>query len=136
MPCCAGSATSCEDEWRLCGPPPPEFKLVPLKGKNMKRTITIFAIVCATSLISSSSFAHRWCWACNQDNTYGWQLMTPEERKVHQAKLASFTGYNICQEYIDAHHRKMEERAKASGIDLPVMENNPCDALKDKGILM
>jgi hypothetical protein len=28
-----------------------------------------------------------------------------------------------------------EERSRGKGIDLPVMENNPCDAMKGKGIL-
>jgi len=101
----------------------------------MKRTITIIFIICAIPLTSSSAFAHRWCWACNKDNTYGWQLMTPEERKQHQARLASFTGYTTCKEYIDSHHKEMERRARGKGFDLPVMESNPCDALKSKGIL-
>lgn len=101
----------------------------------MKRNIILMVTLCVIPLVSSSSFAHRWCWACNQDNTYGWQLMTPEERKEHQAKLAGFTGYNICKEYIDSHHKAMERRAGEKGIDLPVMESNPCDVLKDKGIL-
>lgn len=77
----------------------------------------------------------KWCWTCNQDNTYGWQLMAPEERKVQQAKLVSYTGYNICKEHIDSHHKEMKERARGKGIDLPVMESNPCDAMKGKGIL-
>ncbi len=101
----------------------------------MKRTITFIVASCAISLALSSAFAHQWCWCCTQDNTYGWQLMTPEERKEHQAKLASFTEYNSCKGYIDAHHKKMEERARGKGVDLPVMENNPCDAMKDKGVL-
>lgn len=101
----------------------------------MKRDITLIVTVCAILLISPSAFAHQWCWTCNQDNTYGWQLMTPKERKEHQAKLASFTEYSICKEYIDSHHKEMEGRAREKGIDLPAMEINPCDALKSKGIL-
>jgi ribosomal protein L32 len=103
----------------------------------MKQNIALIfiVIVCAISLTESSAFAHRWCWSCNQDNTYGWQLMTSEERKDHQAKLARFTEYNTCKKYIDSHRTKMEGRAREKGIDLPVVESDPCDALKAKGIL-
>ncbi|NTV48785.1 MAG: hypothetical protein HGB32_09800 [Geobacteraceae bacterium] len=92
-------------------------------------------IVCAILLTSSSAFAHHWCWTCEQDNTYGWQMMTPDERKEHQAKLARFTDYNTCKEYIDSHNKEMEYRARVKGIDLQVMDVNPCDAMRDKGIL-
>ena len=101
----------------------------------MKLNITIIVISCAISLISSSAFAHQWCWTCNEENTYGWQLMTSDERKEHQAKLARFTDYNSCKEYIDSHNKEMKNRARGKGIDLQAMDVIPCDAMRDKGVL-
>ena len=101
----------------------------------MKRIITTIALTLAISLTVTSAFARPWRWSGNQRNTAGWQLMTPEERTEHQAKLRSFTEYAACKEYVDDHHKKMEERAKEKGVAVPVMRNNPCDTIKAKGLL-
>lgn len=101
----------------------------------MRQIITTIAIFCSAALVVSAALAHQWCWTCDRCNTYGWQLMTPEERKSHQARLAGFTGYSGCRGYIDAQRREMEERAREKGLDLPVVEQDPCDAMKGKGIL-
>ena len=101
----------------------------------MKLIITTIALTLVISLNASSAFAHKWCWTCNQNNTYGWQLMTPDERKAHQAKLVSFTEFNACKEYIDKHHKKMEERAREKGVAVPAMQENPCDTMKAEGVL-
>jgi len=93
------------------------------------------AVTLTIVLTVSSAFAHRWCWCCNPQNTYGWQLMTPDERKEHQAKLANVTEYTACKEYIDEHHKKMKERAGDKGIVEPVTHINPCDSMKDRGLL-
>lgn len=99
----------------------------------MKRTVTIIALTLAILLNVSSTLAHRWCWNSNQNNTYGWQLMTPEERKEHQGKLAGFSDYSACKEYVANHHKTMAERARENSVELPAMEINPCDAMKAKG---
>ena len=101
----------------------------------MRRIITFTSLALAITLAASSSFAHQWPWSCNQENTYGWHLMTPEERKEHQAKLAGFTEYKVCREYIDLHQKKMEERAKDEAVTLPVIDINPCDEMKSRGTL-
>lgn len=95
----------------------------------------IITITLATTIALSAAFAHQWCWCCDQSNTYGWQLMTPDERKEHQARLENFTEYNACKEYIDEHHKKMEERARVKGVVEPLMKKNPCDWLKENGKL-
>ena len=101
----------------------------------MKRIITTIALTLAISLTVSFAFARPWRWNGNQQNTYGWQLMTPAERTEHQAKLSSFTEYAACKEYIDEDHKQMEERAKEKGVAVPVMRQNPCDTMKARGIL-
>src|SRR5512133_477083 len=99
----------------------------------MKKVCT--AVTLTIVLAVSSVFAHQWCWCCTPQNTYGWQLMTPDERKDHQAKLANVTEYNACKEYIDEHHKKMAERARGKGIVEPEMQINPCDSMKVSGLL-
>lgn len=61
--------------------------------------------------------------------------MTPDERKEHQATLASFIEYNACKEYIDAHHKKMEARAREKSVEVQDVKDNPCDSMKIQGIL-
>lgn len=100
------------------------------------KTITsaIIAILFA-ALFTSTAMAKPWRWQGNQNNTAGWQLMTPAERTEHQTKLRSFTEYAACKEYVDEHHKQMEERAKEKGVAVPVMRQNPCDTMKTKGVL-
>jgi len=103
----------------------------------MRRIRTTVIATLVAALFASTAMAgprHR-SWNCNQQNTAGWQLMTPAERTEHQAKLSSFTEYNACKEYVDEHHKKMEARAKEKGVAVPVMRQNPCDMMKAKGIL-
>jgi len=101
----------------------------------MKNCIITTVIILTMALTVSSAFARPWRWDANQKNTAGWQLMTPEERTEHRAKMHSFTDYNACKEYVDEHHKKMEERAKEKGVNVPVMNRNPCDMMRTKGIL-
>jgi hypothetical protein len=101
----------------------------------MRRITTTLIATLVAALFASAAMAGPWRWTGNQQNTAGWQLMTPAERTEHQAKLHSFTEYNACKEYVDEHHKKMEDRAKEKGVAVPVMRQNPCDMMKAKGIL-
>jgi hypothetical protein len=97
-------------------------------------TTTIIATLVA-ALLASTAMAQPGRWRGNQHNTYGWQLMTREERTEHQTKMRSFTDYNACKEYVAEHHKQMEERAKEKGLAAPVMKQNPCDTLKSRGVV-
>lgn len=101
----------------------------------MRKIISTIVVTVAISMFAGSAFAKPWRWSGNQGNTFGWQLMTAEERVAHQTKLRGFTEYNVCKEYVDEHHKKMEERAKEKGVTMPVMRQNPCDMMKARGIL-
>jgi hypothetical protein len=101
----------------------------------MKRIVTTMISTLLLAALASTAYAKPWRWQGNQDNTYGWQLMTPQERTEHQTKLRSFTEYAACKEYVDEHHKQMEERAREKGIAPPVMRRNPCDTMKAKGVL-
>ncbi len=57
--------------------------------------------------------------AQGEEPIYGWQLMTPEERAEHRAKMRSLKTEKERDEYRAEHHKKMEERAKAMGKTIP-----------------
>lgn len=54
-----------------------------------------------------------------QEQIYGSQLMTREERAAHYAKMRSLKTDQERQAYRLEHHRKMQERARELGITLP-----------------
>lgn len=101
----------------------------------MKLIIAVSVLIFSIALAVSTAFAHGWCWACTEDTTYGWHVMSPDERKEHQIRIVNFTDFKACKDYVDAHAKKMAERAGEKGIVLPVVRENPCDVLKDKGLL-
>ena len=103
----------------------------------MKRpTITAVVLVLATALAAGPALA-KGPWAANHGNTWGWQLMTPEERVEHQNKMRSFKTYDECKAYQEAHHKAMEARAKEKGMTLPAMRPGSygCDNMKARGFL-
>lgn len=101
----------------------------------MKQIISAIVLTLAIAMTVAAVEAGPYRWAVNQQNTYGWQLMTPEERTEHQTKMRSFTEYESCKTYIAEHHKKMEDRAKEKGVAAPVARRSPCDIMKAKGIL-
>ncbi len=55
--------------------------------------------------------AARW----GTDDTPGWKLMTPDERKDHQAHMRAMKSYDECKAYQAQHHEQMVARAKERG---------------------
>jgi hypothetical protein len=98
---------------------------------------TVFAAALAGIVLSTSGLAlARGPWAANQGNTWGWQLMTPEERIEHQNKMRSFKTYEECKAYQEEHHKQMEARAKEKGVTLPPMgPRYGCDNMKARGYI-
>ena len=85
-----------------------------------------------SSLLLAAAFAAeaRGPWRAGEDNTRGWQLMTPEERIEHQARVRGFKTLDECRTYQQEHHREMEQRARARGSALPSGGRDICDHLK------
>jgi hypothetical protein len=54
-----------------------------------------------------------------KDQIYGSQLMTPEERAEHRAKMRSLKTREEREAYRLEHHKKMQERAREKGVALP-----------------
>lgn len=69
---------------------------------------------------------------CSAETTPGWGLMTPEERKAHQEKMAGFKDADSCRAYMKEHHEAMEKRAKENGVKMGKGDRHGCDHLKKK----
>jgi len=69
----------------------------------------------------------------NQDNTFGWSLMTPEERTAHHNAMMSAKTYEECKAAQEAQHKQMETRAREQGKTLPAPRQNACDRMKARG---
>jgi len=69
-------------------------------------------------------------WRASEENTRGWQFMTPEERIEHQARVRGFKTLDECRTYQQEHHRLMEQRAKEKGSALPSGGRDICEHLK------
>lgn len=69
----------------------------------------------------------------DKDNTWGYQLMSPDERNVHRDKMRATKTYDECKALQEDHHKAMEVRAKEQGKTLPAPGNNGCDRMKARG---
>ena len=79
----------------------------------MKMHTKYFILFCALGLAvtGNSLFA--------EDQIYGSQLMTQQERQEHRAKMQSMKTKEERERYRMEHHKKMQERAKQQGVTLP-----------------
>lgn len=89
-----------------------------------------FAIVVTLLLVSAGPSFGRGPWHANASNTPGWQLMTPQERLEHQARVRGFTNYDECRAYQLRHHQLMEERAMQHHLALAGEGRDFCARLK------
>jgi len=71
--------------------------------------------------------------SANKDNTWGYQLMSPEERTAHRDKMRATRTHDECKALQEEHHKAMEVRAKEKGATLPAPRNNGCDRMKARG---
>jgi hypothetical protein len=85
-----------------------------------------------SSLLLAAAFAAeaRGPWRAGEDNSRGWQFMTPEERIEHQARVRGFKTLDECRVYQQEHHRQMEQRARERGAVLPSRRRDICEHLK------
>jgi hypothetical protein len=91
---------------------------------------TKFITVLVIGLLLIGTSSARGPWRASESNTRGWQLMSPDERIEHQAKIRSFTKLEECRSYQVSHHQLMEERAQQRGLALAGSGRDICDHLK------
>lgn len=58
-----------------------------------------------------------------EDQVYGWQMMTQQERNEYQSKMQSMQTREEREQYRMEHHKLMQERAKERGVKLPEYQN-------------
>lgn len=56
-----------------------------------------------------------------EEQVYGWQLMTEQERNEHRSKMQNMSTEEERERYRLEHHNKMQQRAKKQGKTLPDM---------------
>ena len=71
----------------------------------------------------------------HQDNTFGWRLMSAEERTAHRDKMLTAKTYAECKAMQDEQHQLMQARAKEKHVTLPTPRQNVCDRMKARGLL-
>ncbi len=79
----------------------------------MKGNTKYIVLICALGLmIPGYSLAA-------DDQMYGSQLMTQQERQEHREKMQSMKTKEERERYRMEHHKKMQKRAKQQGVTLP-----------------
>ncbi len=71
-------------------------------------------------------------WRAGPSNTRGWELMTPQERVEHQARVRGFTDRDACEAYRTQHHGLMAERARRRGLVLREGGRDFCDHIEPR----
>lgn len=89
----------------------------------MKNTLYISTVVVLLGLLLQSPRIFA------QNEVYGWQMMTSQERQEYQNKMRSMTTAEERERYRMEHHKQMQERAKQRGISLP---DKPGDRMRDR----
>ena len=59
-----------------------------------------------------------------EEQAYGWQLMTQQERNEYRSKMQSMHTMQEREQFRMEHHKLMQERAKERGVQLPEYRNN------------
>jgi len=72
-------------------------------------------------------------WYASSDNFRGAQLMSPEERKTHLARLQNMQSFDECRTYMQAHYLELDKRAKQKNMALEPIQGDPCEAMRVMG---
>ncbi len=91
----------------------------------MRTSARWLALALLSIAIANLAFA-RGPWRASEDNIRGWQLMSPQERIRHQARIRGFTRYEDCHAYQVEHHRLMAARARERGLQLGTVRRDAC----------
>lgn len=96
----------------------------------MRALILMFAL--------ASPAAHAFPTYASGDGFRGAELMTPDERKAHVAKMQSFQTFDECEAYTAAHEVELQKRAAAQHVSLPpkggvLFDGDPCKVMRFMG---
>ena len=85
----------------------------------MKRLLMVSTLTVAMSLFTGFALAADKEQAQKQEQIYGSQLMTQQERDEHRTKIRAAKTAEEREQIRKEHHEQMKERAKARGVTLP-----------------
>ena len=85
-------------------------------------SVLVMSLACQT--------AHAFPTYASGDGFRGAELMTPEERKAHVARLQAMLTVPECQAYMEAHEAELQRRATAGNATLPAKGGDPCAVMR------
>lgn len=94
--------------------------------------------IALTLIALASPAAHAFPSYASGDGFRGAELMTPDERKAHVAKMQSFKTFEECEAYTAAHETDLQQRAAAQHVTLPpkktgLFDGDPCKVMRFMG---
>lgn len=89
-----------------------------MKSKVLIFSMALSALVAMPAFAQKTPAAGAGPTATNSEQVYGWQLMTPEERAAHSAKMRSLKTAQEREQFRLEHQKQMEERARERGVTL------------------
>jgi hypothetical protein len=89
-------------------------------------------------LVLASQTANAFPSYASGDGFRGAELMTPDERKSHVAKMQSMHTFEECEAYTAAHEVELQKRATSQHVTLPakntgLFDGNPCKVMRFMG---
>jgi hypothetical protein len=72
-------------------------------------------------------------WYASGEGFRGAELMTPDERKAHAARLQSMRNFDECRAYMQGHSLELERRAQEKRVSLPPVSGDPCQVMRTMG---
>ena len=85
----------------------------------------LFIITLSMTLPATSVFA--------EDQVYGWQMMSEQERQEHRTKMQNMNTEEERNRYRLEHRKMMEQRAKEQGKSLSDMPRNRHNMMDRRG---
>lgn len=85
----------------------------------MLSALTALSFAAGSALAADQDRTQQRTQAQDQEQVYGSQLMTPQERTEYRAKMRAAKTIEEREQIRLEHHERMKARAKAQGVTLP-----------------
>ncbi len=89
----------------------------------------IFAVL----LLVVAGQAKALTWYASADNFRGAQLMSPDERKAHMARLQNMQSFDECRTYMQTYYLELDKRAQQKNLSLEPIQGDPCEVMRVMG---
>jgi len=72
-------------------------------------------------------------WYASGEGFRGAELMSPDERKNHAARLQAMRNFDECRSYMQVHYLELDKRAREKNASLPPVKADPCEVMRTMG---